>query len=239
MYSILPMSFLGELFSSRNEYAVGYQPAITAAYKALYDRYGTSTDPKIADRLKAILKLVNAIEKDIDIKNTVTKTLSIIRDDVFKYIKERVGGEETQLNVSPHDTTFSIFTQKNLGVAVPVGNKITELSTAALDTINLAFDKYQDLRVITYEAIKHDNNIINGNIQRPPIMKVLVDDIIQSLDTDELDKYVFSLIQWYLLHNETKGINLPAYKEMLDIIRTSDDSLKQFTDMLNMHLYHL
>ena len=173
-------------------------------------------------------------------KTTVVRpTMDSFKDNTLmgKQGQPSVLDEPTMLNVKPvnQTQTQNRITQKQA---------LTDTQLAAMQN---AFKEYAATQLTSYEAIKNGNAIINRAARtkksiRPNIIKLLVNQMIEALISkkeEEINRYTFSLIQWYLLHNETKGIGLTQYNTMLQTMRTPDESLKPFIDMLNSYLYHL
>jgi hypothetical protein len=248
--------------SERVKFDAGYQYDITEAYNKLKDMYGNSPDKNITDRLDAIGKLVEAIAVDVKIKATVKQTLDVIYDDVMEYINQnnfKKGGDDHKYvemqNDQPVDNRYTKNQNSSTMVNEPKQSGVLTIG----DILKTAFNSYETTQVNTYEAIKHDNAIINENARngksiRPYIMGTLVRDLLKAVnanDTNDINRYVFSLIQWYLMHNETKGITLDAYDEMLAVMskpltrgndilpNTSMSVIRPFVDILNSYLGHL
>jgi hypothetical protein len=246
-------------------YQVGYQKALTDAYEFLVKKYVDPT-PEITKRLGIIFKMLLAINNDIaNIKNTAVQTLAVIQEDVFNYINEHqlsvLGGRSDvvadAINLQ-HDNNLQVDNNLQFGAKLDLNNNSMNQDTTLnkmKQHIQDTFTKYLNEELQSYETIKHNNNILNKNLfVRPEIIKLLVKQMINALvflETNNLlaeekilanerfERCTFSLIQWYLLHNDTRGINLPEYTEMHKELNVAGEELKAFMDDLNMFLYGL
>ncbi len=155
------------------------------------------------------------------------------------------------------------------GVAVVTNAAIlanlTTVSNAA-QHLKAYFKRYPEECVDSIEAIRINNNILKKSFSNgvftynasvtPPILMVVLEELADDLkyltpdqlasdsipDTPTGKKVkasVFALVQWYLLHNNTKGIDLAEYDQMNDAIRTTDDTYKNFVREINEFISHL
>jgi hypothetical protein len=121
------------------------------------------------------------------------------------------------------------------------GSVLPEIETK----ISNNFVHYYNECLNTFEAIRPSNKIRNASNPdsiRPPVLIVLVKELAKAVndeDDEAVRKYTYSIIQWYLLHNETKGVDLPSYNNMLNVIKTTDDTYKMFVRDINKQLRNL
>ena len=135
---------------------------------------------------------------------------------------------------------------------LPDNNSVTNFITPhTKSTIKQYFSDYFDDCVKSYDDIRLNNTIIltkdyiTSDAIRPLNLIILVtelaDAFANSWDDTEQQKNiklcVYSIIQWYLLHNETRGIDLKSYDIMQRIIPPYDGFHKDFINELNLYLY--
>ena len=122
------------------------------------------------------------------------------------------------------------------------------LQTKEKQSIKQYFSDYFDECVYSYDNIRLNNAIVltkdyvtNESI-RPLNLIILVTELAEAVNDFEnntgtqkdIKLCVYSIIQWYLLHNETKGIDLKSYDIYLHTIPYDD---KEFIKEINMYLY--
>ena len=216
---------------------------------------------------KFIAAMDKDIENNIE--KTVTDTLDTIKANFLDYLKNmsmKKGGDEkaaviasmpviSNMPVVANRPTYgkeAVFTPEASPAASPETSSFT-LTDAKLKAINNAFDDYKSTQVLAYESIKHNNKIIasKANVSDASIRPILLNmptaylikefpaDDSYVIDKEKINKYVFSIIQLYLLHNNTNGINIAEYDEMIKAMKSKDNSVGEFIRDLNSYLRHL
>ena len=229
---------------STDKFTSGYLPALKAAYSILSEKYIDTQNNDIINRLTAIKKLLDKITNDADIHEIHKTTLQNIMADVLDYMNKIItvkGGNVTVKSRGITDTPTGTLESMQPDLYTKVTAQ-TRPNEALFNTLQNLFDDYYMNEITTYEAIKRDNNILKNVNIRPPYIDVLVKDLLNwlyKIKAVDLKMCVFSLIQWYLIHNETKGITLTEYDELIKLMPTSDEDVVPFNRDFNSFIVGL
>ena len=208
-------------------------------------RKETNLEQPITTRLNAIKAFIDAMENTDNIRTlreARIDTLNIVCNDLLRYIKKQTNSKKQDGIKGGDGTDSAAVAVAKVINNLPVPNLENKLSVENLParpltqeeiiTIRDAFKSYATEALVSIEAIKINNRIRkqkeNESI-RPNMLWLLVKKLHKILNNpssskEDIKTQVHCIIQWYLLHNETKGINLDKYKEMKKILQTHDNA---------------
>ena len=240
-------------------YTEGLYPIYKNMYQFLLEKYGktiekekaTKNKQPITKRLAAIETFIKAMETPDNIskiQKARVDTLMVIYRDVLSYIKEQqtvTGGYTKSLtgDISQKEIIPSNIKTLDFAPVIEVKNVPSMSQTIRIEEIENAFKTYATKELKSIEAIKPNNKLLSksSNI-RPNMLWLLVAQLYKVLDTKEtpaIEAQVHCIIQWYLLHNDTKGIDSDEYKTMLKTVRTRDADLLHFIQDVNTFLRYI
>jgi hypothetical protein len=234
------MDFLfGKSYNQKSSFDAGLTKVFGYIVNNVLPEYEEQQD------LRPKLLVIKRFYADLTDSENVTKisenaiaTLEIIKQDVLSYISmvsNKYGGEDISvLNPIPQSMLVQ-ETARSADISSTINSTLpTDLSNNFIDY----FNKY----VNKFESIKLDNEIVRRSTAlRPPLFHDLVVDLLTQYESknpnpEKIKLTTNSIIEWYLTHNNVRGIELDSYDALLMKLSTDSDEHKHFIYRINSYL---
>ncbi len=229
------MSF--KSYNQKTSFASGLTRVFSYIVSTILPKY--ETHHKLQTKILSIKNFYEYLINDENIKkvsDNAVNILEIIKNDVISHVNvllNKTGGDEINAGVIINPVESKLNSKISDRIAL-----LSDLSSDLSNDMSNNFKSYFDERVNMFESIKI---LTDFKPEQPTLAKYLIDDLLAQytlgLRSDKKIKLItYSIIDWYLSHNNARGIASDAYDTMMMKVQSEDGIYDYFISDIYSYL---